>query len=292
MFLNTSQDHSQLENPVLSDQLWSPYFFSHSFQNDNPWILFFGEDFDLTLWLNIWDSFVTTTAWKNCLLAQSNLRTELEKSIGSTNQLELSHWALNWKRGGKQSIEIERARNFPCISWPERRSVSMSSRFEQQPTQLLSEQIFFIAMYCSRPGKVERCERSIGQSLEIELGGNFLCISWPRAAQREHDLPSVAPAALITALKSYKLFIIFYYMAMCIAVLCLILQLIVLLSFHSKLSSSSAFCIFAQELQEVTTNVLQCRALSMLGTYICKTHRLQLQFTLCKMREEQCRHTW
>ena len=61
-----------------------------------------------------------------------------------TNQLELSRWALNWKRGGDRSIEIERARNFPCISWPERPSGSVSSRFE-----ILSEQIFFVVMNCS-----------------------------------------------------------------------------------------------------------------------------------------------
>ena len=133
-------------------------------------------------------------------LSQSNLPIESEKSIGSTNQLELSRWALNWKRGGEQSIEIERARNFPCISWPERPSVSVSSHFEQQTDFRLSR---FSSLPCTaRPGKVERCERSIGQSIEIELGGNFLCISWPRAAQREHDLPTAAAAALHTALTS------------------------------------------------------------------------------------------
>ena len=117
-------------------------------------------------------------------------------------------------------------RNFPCISWPERPSVSVSSRFEQQTNFRLSR---FSSLPCTaRPGKVERCERSIGQSIEIELGRNFLCISWPRAAQREHDLPKAAAAALLNALTSYKLLIIFYYRAMHSALICLILQLILL----------------------------------------------------------------
>ena len=171
-----------------------PTSFCNSFKMAILRILFY-EDFDPSLWLHIWDSFVATTWRKKHLQAQSNLQIESEKLIGSTNQLELSRWALNWKGGGEQSIEIERARNFPCISWPERPSVSVSSRFEQQTNFRLRLSRFSSLPCTARPGKVERCERSIGQSIEIELGGNFLCISWPRAAQREHDLPTAAAAA-------------------------------------------------------------------------------------------------
>ena len=118
----------------------------------------------------------------------------------ATNQLELSRWALNWKRGGEQSIEIERARNFPCISWPERPSVSVSSHFE-----ISSEQIFFIVMYCSSRQRREvwALNRAIFRNwARREFSLHFFLGS---AAQREHwPACGSAPHA---ALKCYKLLI-------------------------------------------------------------------------------------
>ena len=45
--------------------------------------------------------------------------------------------------------------------------MSVSSHFEQ-----------ILLIFTARPGKVERCECSMEQSIEIELDMNFLCISF------------------------------------------------------------------------------------------------------------------
>lgn len=120
-----------------------------------------------------------------------------------TNQLELSRWALNWKRGGDRSIEIERARNFPCISWPERPSVSVSSRFE-----ILSEQIFFVVMNCSSQQRREvwALNRAIFRNW-ARRDFSFSAWAWPACGSASH-----------TALTSYKLLITLFNVAMRIAV--------------------------------------------------------------------------
>ena len=120
-----------------------------------------------------------------------------------TNQLELSRWALNWKRGGDRSIEIERARNFPCISWPERPSVSVSSRFE-----ILSEQIFFVVMNCSSQQRREvwALNRAIFRNW-ARRDFSFSVWAWPACGSASH-----------TALTSYKLLITLFNVAMRIAV--------------------------------------------------------------------------
>ena len=121
----------------------------------------------------------------------------------ATNQLELSRWALNWKRGGDRSIEIERARNFPCISWPERPSVSVSSRFE-----ILSEQIFFVVMNCSSQQRREvwALNRAIFRNW-ARRDFSFSVWAWPACGSASH-----------TALTSYKLLITLFNVAMRIAV--------------------------------------------------------------------------
>ena len=120
-----------------------------------------------------------------------------------TNQLELSRWALNWKRGGDRSIEIERARNFPCISWPERPSVSVSSRFE-----ILSEQIFFVVMNCSSQQRREvwALNRAIFRNW-ARRDFSFSAWAWPASGSASHS-----------ALTSYKVLITLFNVAMRIAV--------------------------------------------------------------------------
>ena len=120
-----------------------------------------------------------------------------------TNQLELSRWALNWKRGGDRSIEIERARNFPCISWPERPSGSVSSRFE-----ILSEQIFFVVMNCASRQRREvwALNRAIFRNW-ARRDFSFSAWAWPASGSASH-----------TALTSHKLLITLYNIAVRIAV--------------------------------------------------------------------------
>ena len=151
--------------------------------------------FDLTL-LRQHESCPTTLPEKssNWLLREINR---------PTNQLELSRWALNWKRGGDRSIEIERARNFPCISWPERPSGSVSSRFE-----ILSEQIFFVVMNCSSQQRREvwALNRAIFRNW-ARRDFSFSAWAWPACGSASH-----------TALTSYKLLITLFNVAMRIAV--------------------------------------------------------------------------
>ena len=120
-----------------------------------------------------------------------------------TNQLELSRWALNWKRGGDRSIEIERARNFPCISWPERPSGSVSSRFE-----ILSEQIFFVVMNCSSRQRREMwaLNRAIFRNW-ARRDFSFSAWVWPACGSVSHS-----------ALTSHKLLITLFNVAIRIAV--------------------------------------------------------------------------